>query len=238
MKSTFAGGKVSASAAVFHIDWDDLQLNVPNPFVPGQFYIANVGSAHSRGMEFEVTARPHRSIDIFATLGITSARFGDGHDGGRRRRGPEQDSVHARLHGAGRRPAEPRRQLQRSALYGRGELALSGAFEYDEANTARQDAYGLLNFRAGARGKYLFAEAWVRNALDTVVRADRHPLPGLCAVGVYRREWPPAHLRRERGSDVLTHIREHGEGRRTRRTSTLSVSFVLLRVLGGFLAPP
>ena len=40
MKSTLAGGKVAASAAVFFIDWDDLQLNVPNPFVPGQFYIA------------------------------------------------------------------------------------------------------------------------------------------------------------------------------------------------------
>ena len=52
----------SANAAVFFIDWDDLQLNVPNPFVPGQFYIANVGGARSRGVEFDVTARP-RPID-------------------------------------------------------------------------------------------------------------------------------------------------------------------------------
>jgi len=42
-----------------------------------------------------------------------------------------------------------------------------GAFEYDDMNTARQDAYSLANFRAGARGRYLFAEVWIRNALNT-----------------------------------------------------------------------
>ena len=56
-KSTLAGGKVAASAAVFYIDWDDLQLNVPNPFVPGQFYIANVGNARSSGAR----VRPDRA---------------------------------------------------------------------------------------------------------------------------------------------------------------------------------
>ncbi len=59
VKGGFAGGRVAASAAVFYIDWADLQLNVPNPFVPGQFYIANVGEARSGGVEFELTARPH-----------------------------------------------------------------------------------------------------------------------------------------------------------------------------------
>jgi len=42
-----------------------------------------------------------------------------------------------------------------------------GAFQYDEANTAGQDAYSIANLRAGLRGRYLFAEAWVRNAFDT-----------------------------------------------------------------------
>jgi outer membrane receptor protein involved in Fe transport len=41
-----------------------------------------------------------------------------------------------------------------------------GAYFYDEANTAGQDAYALANVRAGARGRLLFAEAWVRNAFD------------------------------------------------------------------------
>ena len=31
VKTLWAGGRVSANAAVFYIDWDDLQLNIPNP---------------------------------------------------------------------------------------------------------------------------------------------------------------------------------------------------------------
>ena len=52
-KTLWANGRVSTNAAVFYIDWDDLQLNVPNPAVPAQFYITNVGGAVSKGVEVE-----------------------------------------------------------------------------------------------------------------------------------------------------------------------------------------
>jgi outer membrane receptor protein involved in Fe transport len=42
-----------------------------------------------------------------------------------------------------------------------------GAFKYDETNLAGQDAYSLVNFRAGAHAKALFVEFWIRNAFDT-----------------------------------------------------------------------
>jgi iron complex outermembrane receptor protein len=51
LKTTWANGRLLANAALFYINWDDLQLNLPNPQVPAQFYIANVGAAHSRGVE-------------------------------------------------------------------------------------------------------------------------------------------------------------------------------------------
>ena len=55
-----------ANAAAFSIDWSDLQLNLPNPEVPAQFYIANVGNAHSRGAELELSSHPqpdlHRNL--------------------------------------------------------------------------------------------------------------------------------------------------------------------------------
>jgi iron complex outermembrane receptor protein len=166
VKSTLFGGKAAASAAVFRVDWDDLQLNVPNPFVPGQFYIANVGSASSSGIEFEVTARPHQLVDVFASFGYTNASFADGTlamgvdvSGNNLPYTPDYTA----LFGA---------QLNRSitsAITGfvRGEAVLSGAFEYDEANTRGQEAYSLVNIRAGARSKYLFGEVWVRNAFET-----------------------------------------------------------------------
>ena len=77
VKGSLAGGKVAASAAMFAIDWSDLQLNVPNPAVPGQFYIANVGEADSAGVEFEVAAKPHPTTELFGNIGFTSAHFGN-----------------------------------------------------------------------------------------------------------------------------------------------------------------
>ncbi len=166
VKSSLFAGRMAASAAVFFIDWDNLQLNVPNPFVPGQFYIANVGGARSSGVEFEVTARPHQLVDVFASFGYTNASFADGTmamgvdvSGNNLPFTPDYTALlGAQLNGS-----------ITSSISGfvRGEAVLSGAFDYDEANTRGQEAYSLVNVRAGARSKYLFGELWVRNAFQT-----------------------------------------------------------------------
>jgi iron complex outermembrane recepter protein len=44
---------------------------------------------------------------------------------------------------------------------------LNGGFEYNDANTQRQEAYSLTNFRVGLRGRYMFMEAGLKNAFDT-----------------------------------------------------------------------
>jgi len=182
VKSTLAGGRVSANAAVFSIEWDDLQLNVPNPFVPGQFYIANVGGATSRGVEVDLTARPHASLDLFASFGYTHARFADG------TMSSGVSVADKKLPYTPDYTAVVGAQLSRAVtsavtIYGRAEAVMYGAFEYDEANTARQDAYQLANFRAGARGRWLFGEAWIRNAFDTMYVPIAIPYPGFAPSG-------------------------------------------------------
>jgi iron complex outermembrane receptor protein len=166
VKSSFSANRVTTNVSVFSIDWSDLQLNLPNQQIPGQFFISNVGSARSSGIEAEVHARARDGVDVFAGLGYTHARFGDSTSaGGADVTGneiPNTPSYTTTLgtelsHAVG---------AQGIRLYGRAEAVLYGAFHYDEANTAGQDAYGLANFRAGARGKRLFAEAWIRNAFD------------------------------------------------------------------------
>jgi iron complex outermembrane receptor protein len=182
VKSTLSGGKVSANAALFLINWDDLQLNVPNPFVPGQFYISNVGSAHSRGVEFDVTARPHHAVDVFAAVGFTSARFDDG---------TMASGVDVSDNAIPYTPdytatfgAQLNRSLNSSLSgYGRAEIVLSGAFDYDESNVEGQDAYSLVNLRAGARHKRLFGEVWLRNAFDTRYIPIAIPYPGFAPSG-------------------------------------------------------
>lgn len=181
-KSTLDGGKVAANATLFYINWDDLQLNVPNPFVPGQFYIFNVGRARSRGLEFDVTARPRPDVDVFAALGVNSARFADGTQAGGVDVGdnevPYTPDYTAMFGG----------QLTRAITsavngYGRLEVVMTGAFHYDESNAQGQDAYSLVNLRAGGRWQRYFAEVWLRNAFDTRYVPIAIPYPGFAPSG-------------------------------------------------------
>lgn len=166
VKTSWAGGRVNANAAVFHIDWQDMQLNVPNPQVPAQFYVANVGAAQSTGVEFDVHARPAASLDVFGVLGYTRARFGEGSVSS------GADVAQNELPTTPEYTATVGAQYShainnRAAWYARAEATWFGSFFYDDFNSAGQDAYSLTNFRAGVRGQFVFAEAWVKNAGDT-----------------------------------------------------------------------
>ena len=166
LKSTTMNGRVRFAAALFLIDWEDLQLNLPNQLSPGQFYIANVGSASSKGFEFEVNARAAAGIDLFGSFGYTHARFGDGTSS----QGVDvSDNVIPNTPDFTTTIGAHLSHAMNSAwnIYGRGEMVFYGAFKYDDANLAEQEAYSLANFRGGVEGRYLFAEAWIRNAFDT-----------------------------------------------------------------------
>ncbi|OFW01468.1 MAG: hypothetical protein A3I61_15045 [Acidobacteria bacterium RIFCSPLOWO2_02_FULL_68_18] len=166
VKTAWLGGRLTANAAVFRIDWDDLQLNLPDPLVPAQFFIANAGRAVSKGAEFEVNARVRPGIDLFSAIGFTGATF-------------KARSVSSGVVVAGSEiPNTPdytatfggavsRAVRADTTLYGRAEVTFYGAFQYDDLNRAGQNAYSLATFRAGARGRTVFGEAWVRNAFDT-----------------------------------------------------------------------
>ncbi|MGH9254453.1 MAG: TonB-dependent receptor [Vicinamibacterales bacterium] len=166
VKTTWAGGRLTANAAVFHIDWDDLQLNLPDPLVPAQFYIANVGRASSRGIEFELNARARPGIDLFSAFGYTNAEFKAG-------------SISSGVNVAGNEiPNTPdytatvgtqfsRTVRPDATVYGLAEVTFYGAFKYDDLNRAGQDGYSLTNFRGGIQSRYLFVEGFVRNAFDT-----------------------------------------------------------------------
>jgi iron complex outermembrane receptor protein len=166
VKTMWASGRVMANASVFRISWDDLQLNVPDLTSPAQFYIANIGDATSTGVEAELSARVHSSVDVFGGVGYTRARFSDGSVSNGVPVGgniiPNTPEYSATFGAQITHPLRPG-----ISVYGRAEATFYGAFEYDDMNLARQDAYSLASFRAGARGRYLFAEAWVRNAFDT-----------------------------------------------------------------------
>ncbi|MDP1570507.1 MAG: TonB-dependent receptor [Vicinamibacterales bacterium] len=182
VKTTLLGGRLLVNTAVFHITWDNLQLNVPNPFVPGQFYISNVGSATSRGAEFELTARPRPGVDVFGSVGVTDARFG---------RGSLSMGVDVSDNTIPFTPdytatfgTQLSRDLGRAlSIYGRAEATFYGGFKYDDSNVEGQDAYSLANLRVGIRSRQLFVEGWARNAFDTRYVPVAFPYQGFAPSG-------------------------------------------------------
>lgn len=166
VKSSWAGDRVVANAALFYISWRDLQVNLPDPFVPAQFYIANVGAATSRGIEMEVNARVHRNLTLLASAGHTRGRFSAGSISMGRDVSdnplPNTPGYTATLGAEVARAAGAR-----AAVFARADAVFYGAFKYDETNTVGQDAYWLANVRGGLRGERLFVEAWAKNLFDT-----------------------------------------------------------------------
>ena len=171
---------MTANVAVFSIDWSDLQLNVPNPFVPGQFYIANVGvraQQRRRGRGERPRAR-RASMSSRARLHARAVRRRQLLE--RRGRVAATTIPNTPAYTAiARHGAVARRCAPACASTGAPRRSSTAQFWYDEANTRGQDAYSLANFRGGVRGQALFVEGWIRNAFDT------HYIPVAFAYGPF-----------------------------------------------------
>ena len=181
-KASLLNQRLAISVAAFRIDWNDIQLNVPNPAVPAQFFISNTGEARSTGVEVELAARPSGGVDVFASLGTTAASFTDGTSSSGI---PVGDH---RLPDTPRFTATAGAQLSRpltaaADLFLRGDVTVYGERFFDEFNAVSQDTYSLANLQFGVRGARVFAEGWVRNLFDERYVALALAYPGLAPSG-------------------------------------------------------
>jgi iron complex outermembrane receptor protein len=166
VKTQWFQNRLTVNATGFYTQWRDMQLNVPDPFVPLQFYIDNVGESTTKGVEVEAFARPWAGCDFFGGIGLTNARFGDGSfsngidvAGRKISNTPAFTADFGGQYSVALTPA--------ASVYARAEVSIRGEYQFDDANTEAQETFSLTNFRFGARGQRLFAEAWLRNAFDT-----------------------------------------------------------------------
>lgn len=68
VKSRWFGGMVTMNAALFQIDWKDMQVTARTG--DGLFtFLANAGGARVRGGELELSARPAHGVELSATFG-------------------------------------------------------------------------------------------------------------------------------------------------------------------------
>jgi iron complex outermembrane receptor protein len=181
VKTLWAGGRVSTNAAVFYIDWDDLQLNVSNPAIPAQFYVANIGGAVSKGVELEVGARAAPDVDLFTAFGYTHARFGAGSSSnGVNVEGNTIPNTPNYTVSAG---VQYSRSIGQTTIQGRADTVFYGDFQYNDQNTLGQEAYSLVNLRLAVTWRFLLGELLVRNAFDTEYIPIAFRYPGFAPSG-------------------------------------------------------
>jgi hypothetical protein len=74
VKTTWLGGKLTANAAVYRIDWKNRQTSALT--ADGLYsFITNAGKARIQGVEFEVAARPMTGLSLNGSIGFVDAKL-------------------------------------------------------------------------------------------------------------------------------------------------------------------
>lgn len=74
IKSRLLDGRLEMDLNIFHMDWSDQQVLI---FANGISQVSNVEKSESKGMEFQVRARPIENLFLSASLGYVDAKFTD-----------------------------------------------------------------------------------------------------------------------------------------------------------------
>lgn len=185
-KGRWLGGRLSLNAALFWIDWSNIQVQANRVSDSVQF-ATNIGAARSRGLELEANLKPAPDFDLGLNAAFVDAKI------------TELTASEAAISGAvlGHRLSAPRFQGSAYASYGfdlaedmRGTFSLNlqhvGAFNSAFPNTpgfpnrplvtfGRTDSYQNVNasFRV-ARGDWA-VQAYVENLFDDDSVTYIHP---------------------------------------------------------------
>ena len=204
LKALFADGRVALNSAVFFIDWNDLQLNVPNLTVPGQI----LHRQRRRRLEQGHRVRSHgarrarrrrlRQPSATRTRPSATASFSLG-----RRRLGQRDPQHAGLHGELGHAVQSRAVNSMTTAYGRADVVISRRVQVRRGQLPGQDAFSLVNLRGGVRAR----TSSLPRAGCEPIQHHLHPggvrLRPAHAVRVHRRKRRAAHVRPASGRDVL-----------------------------------
>jgi iron complex outermembrane receptor protein len=181
-KNRFLEGRLEVNAAVYFIDWSDLQVSVAaeGATATTSTITANLGAAESKGIEIESTFAITDSITLNAGLALNDATYDDGTISQRVVRAGLCDDIVCNSDGdiGGN-------TLQRSSdtqwnLGAQYDGTLNDSLEYflrgdvtyqseqflSELNAGTVPSRTLLNLRAGVTAEDWSVELWVKNATD------------------------------------------------------------------------
>lgn len=164
--------KLTGSAAVFYIDWNDQQVYQPLSTGKGSL-LKNAAKSRSYGVEASLTYQPILGLNIGVDYGYTKAKFID------YVAGPNKDYSLNRL------PHVPQSTVSgrvdytinsvNSVVYDRINVALQyngvGDIYWNDANSVREDFYNLLNARASISKNIVTLAVWAKNITNTKYNA-------------------------------------------------------------------
>jgi iron complex outermembrane recepter protein len=165
-KGAFAQNKFRTYVALFHSRIGNAQ--VPTLIMPDAITVTrNAGSIRSRGVEVETDWRPAKGLSFSWRYAATQAEYThlrlarngqeENLDGNRQILTPSHTSLLTGDYGI------PLGKKKRVTLDLRAEWKHTGTVYFDLANNIRQTPYGMMNLRAGIRGRKYAFHGWVRN---------------------------------------------------------------------------
>ena len=158
IKSAFLDNKVTLNGAIFYMDLGNLQaVHYVNPT---EFYMSNIATGTSQGLEFELKAQATNNITLFANYGYTDASFDEFRDskgdysGNMKPYAPKYNySIGGQYRGD-------------NGYYIRADVVGYGKMYTDNANKFARDAYELVNAKIGYEMDKLDIYLYGKNIFD------------------------------------------------------------------------
>ncbi|PID78235.1 MAG: hypothetical protein CSA18_02525 [Deltaproteobacteria bacterium] len=159
IKTSFLDHRLQCNAAVFYIDWTDMQVEVPTAG-GSAFYMNNAAEASTKGFELEIAARPLPGVELFAGMGYIKAEY-------------ESYSVGPNIYDGNTIVDVPEMTFHLGGVY-RHDSGFFASLLYryvgdvtiDVANTQKQEDYGLLSGKIGYEGDSFDVYVYARNIFN------------------------------------------------------------------------
>lgn len=171
IKNNLWNNRFKLNLTAFYFQQKDQQVSTSNDGI--NYATLNVGDMNNFGLELEASALPVKNLQIDLTASTSNSEYKKlelfdantltvkNYKGNKAINNPALQSMLAVQYGV---PFS--KSSQNFKAFIRGEFRYIGAYQLDFVNTYQQDAYGMLNARAGVTSNHFDVALWVRNLND------------------------------------------------------------------------
>jgi len=170
VKTQWLDQRLTLNAAVFYIDWKDQQISTQ--IAPGLVRTDNAGTSHSQGVELEVQWQVSTGLDAQAYWGLTQGKYDRFiSTTGANLKGNKLVNTPNTTAGLALQYRRAVAAFPGAQAFIRGEYQHVGTQYFDVENRLKQNAYGVVNLRAGLEYRHVDVTVFVKNLFDQDYRS-------------------------------------------------------------------